>query len=80
MINVSLYIISVIGNYFRFINLLYIGYLCMQTFPLVFEQYEEEINNLFGDIRLVLKKMYRKFDKNYLRKISRGPLKDKKAQ
>ncbi|CAK8534075.1 unnamed protein product [Lathyrus sativus] len=80
MIIVSLYIISVIGSYFSFVNLLYMGYLCMQTLPLVFERYDEEINILFEDIMLVLKKMYRKFEKNYLRKIPRGPLKDKKAQ
>ncbi|CAK8534074.1 unnamed protein product [Lathyrus sativus] len=52
----------------------------MQTLPLLFERYDEEINILFEDIMLVLKKMYRKFEKNYLRKIPRGPLKDKKAQ
>ncbi|XP_050902938.1 reticulon-like protein B9 isoform X3 [Lathyrus oleraceus] len=80
MIIVSLYVVSVIGSYFSFINLLYIGYLCMQTLPIVFERYDEEINNLFGDIMLVLKKIYRKFEKNYLRRIPRGPLKDKKAQ
>ncbi|KAI5441612.1 reticulon-like protein B9 [Lathyrus oleraceus] len=80
MIIVSLYIVSVIGSYFSFVNLLYIGYLCMQTLPTVFERYDEEINILFEDIMLVLKKMYRMFEKNYLRKIPRGPLKDKKAQ
>ncbi|KAL5079558.1 hypothetical protein RYX36_007979 [Vicia faba] len=77
---VSLYIFSVIGSYFSFVNLLYIGFLCMQTLPLVFERRGQEINILFEDIMLVLKKIYRKFEKNYLRKIPRGPLKDKKAQ
>lgn len=50
----------------------------MQTLALVFERYGEEINNLFGDIMLVIKKMYRKFDKNYLGKIPREPLREKK--
>ncbi|XP_058725455.1 reticulon-like protein B9 [Vicia villosa] len=75
-----LYVVSVIGSYFSFINLLYIGYICMQTLALMFERYGEEINNLFGDIMLVIKKMYRKFDENYLRKILRGPLKEKKGE
>ncbi|XP_050902937.1 reticulon-like protein B9 isoform X2 [Lathyrus oleraceus] len=39
MIIVSLYVVSVIGSYFSFINLLYIGYLCMQTLPIVFERF-----------------------------------------
>ncbi|XP_058727305.1 reticulon-like protein B9 [Vicia villosa] len=80
MIIVFLYIVSVIGSYFSFINLLYIGFVFLQTLPLVFERYDEEINILFEDIMLVLKKIYRKFEKNYLKKIPRGPMKDKKVQ
>jgi len=52
----------------------------MQTLPFVFERYDEEINNLFGNIMSVLKKKYGMFEKTYLRKISRGPVKDKKDQ
>nr|ACU17115.1 unknown [Glycine max] len=77
---VSLYILSVIGSYFSFVNLLYIGFLCMQTLPIVYERYEEEINNWVGDVIIVLKKNYRRFNKNYLNKIPRGPGKAKKTQ
>ncbi|XP_019457857.1 PREDICTED: reticulon-like protein B9 [Lupinus angustifolius] len=79
MIIVSLYILSVIGSYFSFVNLLYIGFLCMQGLPIVYEQYEEEINNLVGHIILDFRKKYRRFDKRYLNKIPRGPMKEKKT-
>ncbi|KAL2321163.1 hypothetical protein Fmac_030132 [Flemingia macrophylla] len=80
LIIVSLYILSVIGSYFDFVNLLYIGFLCMQTLPIVYERYEEEINNRVGDIIIILRKSYRTFNKNYLNKIPRGPVKQKKTR
>ncbi|XP_004512890.1 reticulon-like protein B9 [Cicer arietinum] len=76
----SLYIVSVIGSYFSFVNLIYIGFLSIQTLPFLFDRYDEEINNLFGDVTFILKKNYRKFDKNYIKKIPRGPMKAKKNQ
>ncbi|TKY44746.1 Reticulon protein B9 [Spatholobus suberectus] len=80
LIIVSLYILSVIGSYFSSINLLYIGFLSMQTLPIVYERYEEEIDNRFGDIIKFLRKTYRRLNKNYLKKIPRGPVKEKKTQ
>ncbi|KAK7314594.1 hypothetical protein VNO77_33120 [Canavalia gladiata] len=80
LIIVSLYILSVIGTYFSFVNLLYIGFLCMQTLPIVYERYEDEIDNLLGDIMLQLRKKYRWLNKNYLNKIPRGPVKEKKTR
>ncbi|WVZ14837.1 hypothetical protein V8G54_012403 [Vigna mungo] len=77
---VSLYIFSVIGSYFSFVNLLYIGFLCVHTLPIVYERYEEEINNWVSDIIIVLRKNYRSFKKNYLNRIPRGPVKPKKTQ
>ncbi|RHN42365.1 hypothetical protein MtrunA17_Chr8g0376101 [Medicago truncatula] len=78
LINVCLYILSVIGTYFNFINLLYIGFLCLQTLPIVYDRYEEEINNLAGHVIVDLRRKYRRFKKSYLNKIPRGPVKEKK--
>ncbi|XP_047161031.1 reticulon-like protein B9 [Vigna umbellata] len=77
---VSLYIFSVIGSYFSFVNLLYIGFLCVHTLPIVYERYEEEINNWVSDMLIFLRKNYRSFKKNYLNRIPRGPVKPKKTQ
>ncbi|KAK2383965.1 reticulon protein B8 [Trifolium repens] len=78
LVIVSLYILSVIGTFFDFINLLYIGFLCIQTLPIVYDRYEEEINNLAGHMIVDLRRKYRWFKKRYLNKIPRGPLKEKK--
>ncbi|KAK7359497.1 hypothetical protein VNO77_01457 [Canavalia gladiata] len=74
----SLYIFSVIGTYFSFVNLLYIGFICIQTLPIVYDRYKEELNNLAGHIIMDLRKKYRRIKKKYINKIPRGPVKDKK--
>ncbi|KAI4350958.1 hypothetical protein L6164_005360 [Bauhinia variegata] len=75
-----LYVVSVIGSCFNFVNLLYIGFLCIQTLPIVYEKYEEEINSLAGALIQDVRKKYRWFDKRYLGKIPRGPIKEKKTR
>ncbi|KAI4347212.1 hypothetical protein L6164_008044 [Bauhinia variegata] len=80
LVVVSLYILSVIGSYFNFVNSLYVVFLCIQTLPIVYEKYEEEIDNLVGTIILGLRKKYRWFEKRYLNKIPRGPVKEKKTR
>ncbi|XP_027343289.1 reticulon-like protein B9 [Abrus precatorius] len=74
-----LYILSLIGTYFSFVSLLYIGFLCIQTLPIVYDHYKEEINNLVEHIIMDLQKKYRRFKKRYLNKIPRGPVKEKKT-
>ncbi|KAJ7970342.1 Reticulon-like protein [Quillaja saponaria] len=74
----SLCILSVIGTYFSFLNFLYVGFLCMETLPFVYERNEEEINHLSGNIIREVRRMYRRFDKKFLNKIPRGPVKEKK--
>ncbi|KAL1328477.1 hypothetical protein HN51_038322 [Arachis hypogaea] len=80
LIIISLYILSEIGNYFSFINLLYIGSICIQTLPIVYDRYEEEIRNLAEHILIDIRRKYRRFQKTYLNKIPRGPVKEKKIK
>ncbi|XWS50761.1 hypothetical protein CRYUN_Cryun12cG0115400 [Craigia yunnanensis] len=78
LINISLYIISVIGSYFDFVNLLFIGFLCMETLPYLYTQYEGEVDYHAGQMTRKMSKMYRRFDSRVLNKIPRGPVKVKK--
>ncbi|GAV81339.1 Reticulon domain-containing protein [Cephalotus follicularis] len=75
----SLYILSVIGNYFSFINLLFLGFLSLQTLPYLYERYQEDVDKLAGKLNKEVKKTYKKFDSNVLNKIPRKPVKDKKT-
>ncbi|KAI3463864.1 hypothetical protein Pfo_020527 [Paulownia fortunei] len=75
---VSLWIISVIGSSISSLNLLFFGLLCLETLPFLYERYEDEVENLAYKVNRRMKKMYKKFEAEILRKIPRGPVKDKK--
>ncbi|XP_010549104.1 PREDICTED: reticulon-like protein B9 [Tarenaya hassleriana] len=75
---ISLYIISVVGTYFSFLNLFFLGFLSMQTLPVLYELYEDDVERLAGKLARKLKRIYRKLDSNVLSKIPRGPIKQKK--
>ncbi|KAJ0989193.1 hypothetical protein J5N97_007549 [Dioscorea zingiberensis] len=74
----GLWIVSVMGNYFNPLNLLYFGYLCFQTLPALYEQYEDNVDSLAYQGVHDLKKLFKRFDEDVLKKIPRGPVKDKK--
>ncbi|XP_050377171.1 reticulon-like protein B9 [Argentina anserina] len=76
----SLYIVSVIGTYFSFLNLLYLGFLSLETLPVLYETFEEDVDQLAGKISRKIKKSYRKFEAQFLNKIPRGPVKDRKIR
>ncbi|XP_059659171.1 reticulon-like protein B9 [Cornus florida] len=73
-----LWILSVIGNYFSSLNLLYIGFLCLETLPVLFERYEKEVEILARKGNRDMKKLYKRLDSRILNKIPRGPVKEKK--
>lgn len=74
----SLWIISTVGSYTSALNLLYIGFLCMITIPLMYERYEKEVDYIAIQGSRDMKKLYRKLDSKVLSKIPRGPVKEKK--
>ncbi|XP_004235819.1 reticulon-like protein B9 [Solanum lycopersicum] len=76
---ISLYILSVIGNYISTLNLLFFGLLCVETLPFFYERYEEEVDYVAYKIKRQMRKTYRKFNAEFLGKIPRGPAKEKKG-
>ncbi|KAL7132433.1 hypothetical protein ABFS83_12G073900 [Erythranthe nasuta] len=73
-----LWILSGIGNYFSSINLLYIGFLGLMSLPALYERYQSDVDYLARKGNKDMKKLYKKIDTNFLNKIPRGPVKDKK--
>ncbi|KAL9170333.1 hypothetical protein ABFS82_04G138400 [Erythranthe guttata] len=74
---VSLWIISVIGSSISSLNLVFFGLVCLETVPYLYEQYEDEVDNLAYKTNRWTKRMYRKFEAEILGTIPRGPLKHK---
>ncbi|CAM8982163.1 unnamed protein product [Rhodiola kirilowii] len=73
-------VLSIFGNYISFVNLLFFGFLLMETLPFLYERYEDDVDYIVGKIARELKENFMRFDSNILNKIPRGPTKDKKFQ
>ncbi|CAM8879660.1 unnamed protein product [Rhodiola kirilowii] len=73
VIIVSLWVFSVLGNYFSTLNLLYIGFLCIETIPALYEKYKNEIDYLASKVNRDAKKLFKKLNSKVLHKIPRGP-------
>ncbi|XP_058193711.1 reticulon-like protein B9 [Rhododendron vialii] len=80
LVVVTLWILSTVGNYISSLNLLFFGCLCLETLPYLYDQYEEEADYLLARTFRMMKKTYKKLDKEYIRKIPRGPVKVKKQR
>ncbi|KAF3976771.1 hypothetical protein ACB098_04G075300 [Castanea mollissima] len=77
---VSLYALSVVGNYFSFLNLLYLGILSMETLPFLYDRYEDYVEYFVGEVIQDLKRKYKTIDSKFLNKIPRAPVKEKKIR
>ncbi|KAK9115960.1 hypothetical protein Sjap_014907 [Stephania japonica] len=75
-----LWILAVIGTYFSITSLLYLGILCAMTLPVMYENYQDEVNRVAKKGNQNLKKLYRKLDSKVFNKIPRGPVKPKKSK
>ncbi|KAH9722868.1 reticulon-like protein B9 [Citrus sinensis] len=71
-----LYIFSVIGTYFSFLNLLYLGFICILTVPFLYDRYDEHVDYIADREFRRMKKMFRRFNSQFLNKIPRGPVKE----
>ncbi|XWS37629.1 hypothetical protein CRYUN_Cryun19dG0061200 [Craigia yunnanensis] len=78
LVIISLYIISVIGSYFDVVDLLFIGFLFMETLPYLYSRYDSEVDYHAGKMTRKISKMYQRFDSRVLNKIPRGPVKKMK--
>uniref|UniRef100_A0A7N0UX59 Reticulon-like protein n=1 Tax=Kalanchoe fedtschenkoi TaxID=63787 RepID=A0A7N0UX59_KALFE len=73
-------VLSIVGNYISFINLLFFGFLVMETVPFLYERYEDDVDYIVGKMVRELKENFRRFDSNVLNRIPRGPTKDRKVK
>lgn len=74
----GLYFLSIMGSWCNFITWLYIAFVLLHTVPVLYEKYEEQVDNFVEKAMLELKKQYEVFDAKVLSKIPRGQLKNKK--
>ncbi|KFK30707.1 hypothetical protein AALP_AA6G017300 [Arabis alpina] len=69
MVLVGLWIVSIIGNWFSFLSLLYICFLLIHTVPMLYEKYEDEIDPIAEKAMIKMKKHYQVFEAKVFSKI-----------
>lgn len=65
---------------FLIVDHIHQGFLCLHILPIVYERFEDDIDRLVGHVILEMKKLYMRFDTNFLDKIPRGTVKEKKLR
>ncbi|KAL6560771.1 hypothetical protein OROGR_004330 [Orobanche gracilis] len=79
-IAVSLWIISYIGSFFNFITLLYIGILLSFSVPVLYDKYQNPIDEKLSAVYNIARVQYRKLDDKILQKIPLPSNKEKKTK
>ncbi|XP_061349599.1 reticulon-like protein B8 [Gastrolobium bilobum] len=74
----SLCAAAVIGSWCNFLTVIYTGFVGAHTLPVLYERYEDEIENFVYMVLDQLQNHYRKLDASVLSKIPKGKLKGKK--
>ncbi|KAG7561675.1 Reticulon [Arabidopsis thaliana x Arabidopsis arenosa] len=77
MVVVGLWIISVVGNWFNFLTLLYICFVLLHTVPMLYEKHEDKVDPVAEKTLKELKKHYMVFDEKVLSKLPIASLKAK---
>ncbi|KAJ1388008.1 Reticulon [Sesbania bispinosa] len=77
---VSLWVGAVIGSWCNFLTVVYIGFVAAHTLPVLYERYEDQVDNFVYKVLDQMQIHYRKLDAGLLSKIPKGKLKGKKYE
>ncbi|KAK0580455.1 hypothetical protein LWI29_002120 [Acer saccharum] len=75
-----LLVVSYIGSLFNFLTLVYIGILLSLSVPVVYDKYQDHIDEKLCIITRVVRTQYHKIDEKFLKKIPMSQIKEKKTQ
>ncbi|XP_022891102.1 reticulon-like protein B5 [Olea europaea var. sylvestris] len=74
----GLWVLSILGNCWNFLTLLYICFVLLHTVPVLYEAYEDQVDAFAEKAKAEIKKQYAMFNFKVLSKIPKGPLKTMK--
>ncbi|KAB5568397.1 hypothetical protein DKX38_002190 [Salix brachista] len=77
---VSLWVAAIIGSWCNFLTVMYIGFVAAHTLPVLYERYEDEVDDFMYKAFGQLQNNYQKFDAGVLSKIPKGKLQGKKHE
>ncbi|KAI5433253.1 reticulon-like protein B8 isoform X1 [Lathyrus oleraceus] len=80
LVLVSLWAGAVIGGWCNFLTVIYIGFVAAHTLPVLYERYDDQIDNFVYKVLDQMQNQYKKVDSGLLSKIPKGNLKGKKFE
>ncbi|XP_066332048.1 reticulon-like protein B8 isoform X1 [Miscanthus floridulus] len=76
----GLWAAAVIGSWCNFLTVIYIGFVCVHTLPVLYEKYEDQVDDFLYSLLGLLRDQYQKLDQGVLSKIPKGNMKAKKNE
>ncbi|MQM20840.1 hypothetical protein Taro_053868 [Colocasia esculenta] len=76
----GLWAAAIIGSWCNFLTVLYIGFVSAHTLPVLYERYEDQVDDLVNSVLGQVQQHYRKLDEGVLSKIPKGNLRAKKSE
>ncbi|KAF3433292.1 hypothetical protein FNV43_RR24394 [Rhamnella rubrinervis] len=73
----SLWLLSVIGSFFSFFTIAYVGSIILITVPALYSKYEQHVDKYYGMIHQQFSKRYKVVDDNVFSRLPRSFSKDK---
>ncbi|XP_057441385.1 reticulon-like protein B8 [Lotus japonicus] len=80
LVVVSLWAGAVIGSWCNFLTVMYIGFVAAHTFPVLYERYEDQVDDFVYKFLGQMRNQYQKLDSGLLSKIPNGKFKGKKHE
>ncbi|XP_074574340.1 reticulon-like protein B8 [Curcuma longa] len=78
VVTASLWAAAIVGTWCNFLTVIYVGFVCAHTLPVLYEKYEDEIDEFLYKLLGQVQDRYSKVDVSVLGKLSKGNLKSKK--
>jgi hypothetical protein len=71
---------SICGSTDKVVGLLGTGFVCVHTLPVLYEKYENQVDDFLYSLLGLLRDQYQKLDQGVLSKIPKGNMKAKKNE
>lgn len=71
---------AIIGSWCNILTVIYIGFVCVHTLPVLYEKYQDQIDEFLYNILGLVQNQYQKLDKGVLSKTPKGIMKFKKSE
>lgn len=79
MVVLGLLAAALIGSWCNLLTVIYVGFVAAHTLPVLYEKYEDQVDDFMYSLFGQIQSQYRKLDSGLLSKIPKGNLKSKKA-